>query len=113
MQVNGIKEQPKSSLASGSRNLELRIRESFCWIRKESDRRMVVSKYDKAHQENTDQTDQEKRIWLKLTGQSIFVGETECNQNTHNKYGDIEYKDILAKNVSICVVKDWDEQGSH
>lgn len=54
--------------ASGSRNLVLRIRESFCWVCKESDRRRVVSKYDKAHQENTDQTDQENRILLKLTG---------------------------------------------
>lgn len=54
--------------ASGSRNLELRIRESFCWVFKESDRRRVVSKYDKTHQKNTDQTDQESRIWLKRTG---------------------------------------------
>lgn len=68
MQVNDIKEQPKSSLASGSRNLELRIRESFCWVCKDSDRRRMVSKYDKAHQENADQTHQEKRIWLELTG---------------------------------------------
>lgn len=38
------------------------------WIFKEFERWWAIGKYDKTGQENTDQTDQENRIWLKLTG---------------------------------------------